>query len=293
MFKYLNLSKIKSLQANTPLANFGQIINKIRISWTVLFTWFYFLFFLIIPIGVLLKKASQSWFKDFFAIATQPIALSAYNVTFSIAFMASLVNAVFGFILAWVLVRYNFRGKRLLDAAIDLPFAVPTSVAGLTLTTVYSRQGWIGDLLSKVGIQIVYTKLGIAIAMVFVSLPFVVRAVQPVLQEMDQEMEEIAWSLGASPWRTFRKVVLPPLLPAFFTGVTLGFSRAIGEYGSLVLISSNLPLKDLIASVLIFQSLEQYEYDQASVIATVVLIMSFLILLGVNSLQSWNRNRHK
>ena len=293
MFKYLNLSKIKSLQANTPLANFGQILNKIRISWTVLFTWFYFLFFLIIPIGVLLKKASQSWFKDFFAIATQPIALSAYNVTFSIAFMASLVNAVFGFILAWVLVRYNFRGKRLLDAAIDLPFAVPTSVAGLTLTTVYSRQGWIGDLLSKVGIQIVYTKLGIAIAMVFVSLPFVVRAVQPVLQEMDQEMEEIAWSLGASPWRTFRKVVLPPLLPAFFTGVTLGFSRAIGEYGSLVLISSNLPLKDLIASVLIFQSLEQYEYDQASVIATVVLIMSFLILLGVNSLQSWNRNRHK
>ena len=293
MFKYLNLSKIKSLQTNTPLARFGQILNKIRISWTVLFTWFYFLFFLIIPIGVLLKKASQSWFKDFFAIATQPIALSAYNVTFSIAFMASLVNAVFGFILAWVLVRYNFRGKRLLDAAIDLPFAVPTSVAGLTLTTVYSRQGWIGDLLSKVGIQIVYTKLGIAIAMVFVSLPFVVRAVQPVLQEMDQEMEEIAWSLGASPWRTFRKVVLPPLLPAFFTGVTLGFSRAIGEYGSLVLISSNLPLKDLIASVLIFQSLEQYEYDQASVIATVVLIMSFLILLGVNSLQSWNRNRHK
>lgn len=293
MVKYLNLSKIKSLQANTSLANFGQILNKIRISWTVLFTWFYFLFFLIIPIGVLLKKASQSWFKDFFAIATQPIALSAYNVTFSIAFMASLVNAVFGFILAWVLVRYNFPGKRLLDAAIDLPFAVPTSVAGLTLTTVYSRQGWIGDLLSKVGIQIVYTKLGIAIAMVFVSLPFVVRAVQPVLQEMDQEMEEIAWSLGASPWRTFRKVVLPPLLPAFFTGVTLGFSRAIGEYGSLVLISSNLPLKDLIASVLIFQSLEQYEYDQASVIATVVLIMSFLILLGVNSLQSWNRNRHK
>ena len=293
MFKYLNLSKIKSLQTNTPLARFGQILNKIRISWTVLFTWFYFLFFLIIPIGVLLKKASQSWFKDFFAIATQPIALSAYNVTFSIAFMASLVNAVFGFILAWVLVRYNFPGKRLLDAAIDLPFAVPTSVAGLTLTTVYSRQGWIGDLLSKAGIQIVYTKLGIAIAMVFVSLPFVVRAVQPVLQEMDQEMEEIAWSLGASPWRTFRKVVLPPLLPAFFTGVTLGFSRAIGEYGSLVLISSNLPLKDLIASVLIFQSLEQYEYDQASVIATVVLIMSFVILLGVNSLQSWNRNRHK
>ena len=180
MFKYLNLSKIKSLQTNTPLARFAQILNKIRISWTVLFTWFYFLFFLIIPIGVLLKKASQSWFKDFFAIATQPIALSAYNVTFSIAFMASLVNAVFGFILAWVLVRYNFRGKRLLDAAIDLPFAVPTSVAGLTLTTVYSRQGWIGDLLSKVGIQIVYTKLGIAIAMVFVSLPFVVRAVQPV-----------------------------------------------------------------------------------------------------------------
>ena len=275
------------------LALFFVSLKRMRFSWTLFLTWSYFLFFLVIPILALIKKASQSLFKDFFLIATQPIALSAYTVTFSMAFVASIFNGIFGFILAWVLVRYNFPGKRLLDAAIDLPFAVPTSVAGLTLATVYSRQTWIGEFLSNFGIQIVYTRLGIAIAMVFVSLPFVVRAVQPVLQEMDQEIEEAAWALGASPWRTFRKVVLPPLLPAFITGLTLGFSRAIGEYGSLVLVSSNIPLKDLIASVLIFQNLEQYEYAEATVIATVVLLISFFILLAVNSLQSWNRNKRK
>jgi sulfate transport system permease protein len=264
-----------------------------KLSWTLIFTWFYFVFFLIIPIFALLNKASQSLFGDFFFIATQPVALSAYTVTFSMAFIASIFNGFFGFILAWVLVRYDFPGKRLLDAAIDLPFAIPTSVAGLTLATVYSPQSWIGQFLSQFGIQVIYTRLGIATAMVFVSLPFVVRAVQPVLQEMDEEIEEAAWSLGASPWRTFRKILLPPLLPAFVTGITLGFSRAIGEYGSLVLVSSNIPYKDLIASVLIFQNLEQYEYAEATVIATVVLILSFLILLGVNSLQSWNRNRQK
>jgi len=264
-----------------------------KLSWTLLFTWFYFVFLLIIPIFALLNKASQSLFVDFFFIATQPVALSAYTVTFSMAFIASIFNGFFGFILAWVLVRYDFRGKRLLDAAIDLPFAVPTSVAGLTLATVYSPQSWIGHFLSQFGIQVIYTRVGVATAMVFVSLPFVVRAVQPVLQEMDEEIEEAAWSLGASPWRTFRKILLPPLLPAFVTGITLGFSRAIGEYGSLVLVSSNIPYKDLIASVLIFQNLEQYEYAEATVIATVVLILSFLILLGVNSIQSWNRNRRK
>jgi sulfate transport system permease protein len=270
-----------------------QIINRIHISWPLLFTGFYFFLFLIIPITALLKRASQSLFQDFFTIATQPIALSAYSVTFSMAFLASVFNGFFGFILAWVLVRYNFPGKRFLDAAIDLPFAVPTSVAGLTLATVYSKTGWIGEFLSKFGIQVVYTRLGIATAMVFVSLPFVVRAVQPVLQELDEEIEEAAWSLGADPWTTFCKVVAPSLLPAFVTGITLGFSRAIGEYGSLVLVSSNIPFKDLIASVLIFQNLEQYEYTEATVVATVVLIISFCILLGVSSLQSWNRKRRK
>lgn len=262
-------------------------------SGTLFFTWAYFIFFLIVPICALLQKASQSLFQDFFLIALQPIALSAYTVTFSMAFLACLFNGVFGFILAWVLVRYEFIGKRLLDAAIDLPFAIPTSVAGLTLATVYSPKSIIGSFLAQFGIQVIYTRLGIVTAMIFVSLPFVVRAIQPVLQEMDAEIEEAAWSLGASPWTTFTKVLLPPLLPSFLTGITLGFSRAIGEYGSLILVSANIPYKDLIASVLIFQSLEQYEYAQATVIATVVLVLSFMILFGVNTLQSWNRNKFK
>lgn len=262
-------------------------------SGTLFFTWAYFIFFLIVPICALLQKASQSLFQDFFSIATQPIALSAYTVTFSMAFLASLFNGVLGFILAWVLVRYNFVGKRFLDAAIDLPFAIPTSVAGLTLATVYSPKSIIGQFLGHFGVQVIYTRLGIASAMVFVSLPFVVRTIQPVLQEMDTEIEEAAWSLGASPWVTFTKVLLPPLLPAFITGITLGFSRAIGEYGSLILVSANIPYKDLIASVLIFQSLEQYEYAQATVIATVVLVLSFIILFGVNTLQSWINKSNK
>lgn len=262
-------------------------------SGTLFFTWAYFVFFLILPIGALLQKASQSLFEDFFFIATQPMALSAYTVTFSMALLASLFNGVLGFILAWVLVRYQFVGKRLLDAAIDLPFAIPTSVAGLTLATVYSPKSLIGQFLSRFGVQVVYTKLGIASAMVFVSLPFVVRTIQPVLQEIESEVEEGAWSLGASPWTTFTKVLLPPLLPAFMTGVTLGFSRAIGEYGSLILVSANIPYKDLIASVLIFQSLEQYEYAQATVIATVVLLLSFIILFGVNTLQSLSRSKSR
>ena len=283
-----------------------------NIQWSQFFTWTYFLFFLIIPICALVTKAfsplefsktvsfvteasseKTNRFVDFITIASQPIALSAYSVTFSMAAIASLFNAFFGFILAWVLVRYNFPFKRFLDAAIDLPFAIPTSVAGLTLATVYSPQGWIGEMLQKLGIQVIYTRLGIAIAMVFVSLPFVVRSLQPVLQEIDEQIEEAALSLGASPYTTFQKVLFPVLLPAFLTGVTLGFSRAIGEYGSLVLVSSNIPYKDLIASVLIFQNLESYSLGEATVIATVVLIVSFSILLGVSSLQSWNRNKQR
>lgn len=267
--------------------------DTINQKWALIFTCLYFVFFLIIPICALLKRASQSLFLEFYVIATGAVALSAYSVTFSMAFFATFFNAIFGFILAWVLVRYRFPGKRLLDAAIDLPFAVPTSVAGLTLTTVYNPQAPLGHFLAQFGIQVVYTRLGILIAMQFVSLPFVVRALQPVLQEIDHEIEEAAWSLGASPWRTFQQVLLPSLCPAFLTGITLAFSRAIGEYGSLVLVSSNMPLKDLIASVLIFQNLEQYEYSQATVIATVVLLISFCILFGVNGIQSWNRNRRK
>lgn len=259
-------------------------------SWPWFFTLLYLLFMLILPIISLLTTASQTLIVRFWEIATEPIAISAYFVTISMAFCACLVNAVFGFILAWVLVRYNFRGKKILDAAVDLPFALPTSVAGLTLATVYSDQGWIGSILKDFGIQIVFTRLGITIAMIFVSFPFVVRTLQPVLQEMEMELEEAAWSLGASPWQTFTKIILPPLVPALLTGVTLAFSRAIGEYGSIVIVSSNFPLKDLIASVLIFQNLEQYDYTGATVIGTVVLMISLFLLLSINFFQSWNQN---
>ncbi len=262
-------------------------------SWPWFFTLFYLLFMLILPIISLLTTASETLFTRFWQIATEPVAMSAYFVTISMAFFACLFNAFFGFILAWVLVRYNFFGKKLVDAAVDLPFALPTAVAGFTLATVYSDQGWIGSLFLNMGIQIIFTRLGVMIAMIFVSFPFVVRTLQPVLQEMEIELEEAAWSLGASPWQSFQKVIFPPLLPALITGVTLAFSRAIGEYGSIVIVASNFPLKDLIASVLIFQNLEQYDYLGATVIGTVVLLLSLFILFSIHFLQSWNQNYKK
>ncbi len=245
---------------------------------------------LILPICSLLSTAGTALFSHFWQLATEPVAVSAYMVTLSMAFVAAMFNGVFGFILAWVLVRYNFPGKKLLDAAVDLPFALPTSVAGLTLATVYGTQGWIGQRLSQLGVQVLFSRLGVAVAMVFVSFPFVVRTLQPVLQDLELELEEVAWSLGASPWKTFCRVLLPSLLPALVTGMTLAFSRAIGEYGSIVIVSSNMPLKDLIAPVLIFQNLEQYEHTGATVIGTVVLLISLVLLLGVNAVQSWNRS---
>ena len=245
---------------------------------------------LILPICSLLSTAGAALLTNFWQLATEPIAVSAYVVTLSMAFAAAIFNGVFGFVLAWVLVRYNFPGKKLLDAAVDLPFALPTSVAGLTLATVYGTQGWLGHGLSQLGVQVLFSRLGVAVAMVFVSFPFVVRTLQPVLQELEIELEEVAWSLGASPWKTFSRILFPSILPALGTGMTLAFSRAIGEYGSIVIVSSNMPLKDLIASVLIFQNLEQYEYTGATVIGTVVLLISLTLLLGVNAVQSWNRS---
>ncbi|BDA51886.1 probable sulfate transport system permease protein cysT (chloroplast) [Coccomyxa sp. Obi] len=273
------------------LLTFRNKVQATKISWSWVITSFYLLFMLILPIWSLLSTASKALFADFWQLATEPVAVSAYLVTLTMASLAALFNGVFGFILAWVLVRYNFPGKKLLDAAVDLPFALPTSVAGLTLATVYSPQGWIGQALTKVGVQVLFTRLGVAVAMVFVSFPFVVRTLQPVLQDMEVELEEVAWSLGASPWKTFHRVLFPSLLPALITGVTLAFSRAIGEYGSIVIVSSNMPLKDLIASVLIFQNLEQYEYTGATVIGTVVLLISLVLLFGVNAIQSMHRNR--
>jgi len=260
-----------------------------RLSWPWRITLGYLTIMLFLPMAALLLKASTKNPIQFWQIATSSVALSAYEITFSTAFMAAAINGVFGTLVAWVLVRYDFPLKRIIDAAVDLPFALPTSVAGLTLATVYSENGWVGSLFAPFGIRIAFTRLGVGVAMIFISLPFVVRTLQPVLQEMEPQIEEAAWSLGASEQQTFWRVILPPLVPAILTGIALGFSRAVGEYGSVVIVSSNIPFKDLIAPVLIFQRLEQYDYAGATVIGTVLLGISLLILLAINLLQAWGR----
>jgi sulfate/thiosulfate transport system permease protein len=260
-----------------------------QLSWAWRVTLGYLSLMLLLPISAMLLKASTTQPAEFFRIALSPVALSTYDVTFTTALIAAAIDGIFGTLIAWVLVRYDFPFKKIVDASVDLPFALPTAVAGLTLATVYSDNGWIGSLLAPFGIRVSFTRLGVGVAMVFISLPFVVRTVQPVLEEIDRDIEEAAWCLGASDWETFRHVVLPPLFPAIATGVALGFSRAVGEYGSTVIIASNTPFKDLIAPVLIFQRLEQYDVVGATVIGTTLLVISLGLLFVINLLQAWGK----
>jgi sulfate/thiosulfate transport system permease protein len=260
-----------------------------RFPWAWVVTGGYLSFMLFLPVAAMFAKAFLLPIHEIWRIATSPIALATYDVTFTTSLISALVGGVFGTLIAWVLVRYDFPLKRIVDASVDLPFALPTAVAGLTLATVYSENGWIGSLFAPFGIKIAFTRLGVGVAMTFISLPFVVRTVQPVLTEMERDVEEAAWSLGASDWQTFRRVILPPLMPAILTGVALGFSRAVGEYGSTVIIASNTPFVDLIAPVLIFQRLEQYDYSGATVIGVVLLLISLVLLLVINFLQAWGR----
>ncbi|MBD0267694.1 sulfate ABC transporter permease subunit CysT [Pseudanabaena sp. FACHB-2040] len=270
-----------------PLGNF---LNRVRhLSWPWRITWFYLTFMLFLPTVALVLRASTLSPAEVWRIATDPVAIAAYNVTFFTSLAAALINGFVGLIAAWVLVRYEFPGKKFVDAAIDLPFALPTAVAGLTLSTVYSNVGWIGSLLAPFGIQVSFTRLGVLLAMLFISFPFVVRTVQPVLQEMERDIEEAAWCLGASEWQTFWRVVLPPLMPAVLTGVALGFARAVGEYGSVVIIAGNIPFQDLIAPVLIFQRLEQFDYAGATVIGTVLLLISLASLVMINVIEAYRR----
>lgn len=269
------------------------------LSWPWRITITYLSLMLFIPVTAMLLKSSTLGWDVFWQEATNEVALAAYDVTFITSLIAALFNGVFGTLVAWVLVRYNFPLKRFLDAVVDLPFALPTSVAGLTLASVYSDNGWVGhffaantplgSLFGSEGLPISFTRLGVGVAMVFISFPFVVRTVQPVLTEADVEVEEAAWCLGASQWQTFWRVIFPPLLPSILTGIALGFSRAVGEYGSTVIIASNLPFKDLIAPVLIIQQLEQYNYTGATVIGTVMLFISLILLFLINLLQAWGR----
>lgn len=241
---------------------------------------------ILIPVVSIVICASNLTFNEFLKVVTSRAVVCGYKVSFGCAFIAALVNSVFGVILAWVLVRYDFPGKRLLDGMIELPFALPTAVAGIALTSLYSDEGWIGSIFSEFGIQIAYTKIGIIIAMVFIGIPFVVRSIQPVLEKMDKQYEEAAAMLGASPRRTFFKVIFPEIFPAMLTGFGLALARGIGEYGSVVFIAGNIPYETQIAPLLIVSKLEQLKYTDATAIALVILAASFSILFLINIIQS-------
>jgi sulfate transport system permease protein len=242
----------------------------------------------LIPLAALVLRSFSGGWAAFWAAATSARVIAAYKLTFFTSLVAALINAFFGFIVAWTLVRYTIPGKKLIDAMIDLPFALPTAVSGIALTAVYSRNGWIGRYLEPWGIKVAFTPLGIIVALIFIGLPFIVRTVQPAIEELDRDTEEAAASLGASRWQSFRRVILPALLPALMTGFALSFARALGEYGSVVFISGNFPMRTEIASLLIVSKLEQYDVSGAAAIATVMLLISFLLLLVINALQWWS-----
>jgi sulfate/thiosulfate transport system permease protein len=241
--------------------------------------------------GLFLKSAGMGW-GAFVAAVTSPRALAAYRLSFGAALLAAAINAVFGFLVAWVLVRYRFPGRRIVDGFVDLPFALPTAVAGIALAGLYAGNGWIGRLLEPLGITVAFTPLGIVVALVFIGLPFVVRTVEPVLQDLDREVEEAAASLGARRRQTFLRVIFPAVLPALLTGFALAFARGLGEYGSVIFIAGNLPMQSEIAPLLIVIKLEQYDYQGATAIAAAMLVASFLLLLLINLLQRWSQRRY-
>ena len=258
---------------------------------TLGFTLAYLSLIVLIPLSATFVKASTLGWAQFWRVVTEPQALASYRLSFGASFLAALVNAVFGLVVAWVLVRYRFPGRRLLDALVDLPFALPTAVAGITLTTLCAPHGWVGRHLAPLGIQAAFSPLGVVIALTFIGLPFVVRTIQPVLQNLDDEIEEAAASLGASRWQTWRRVLLPELGPALLTGVALAFARAVGEYGSGVSISGNMPMKTEITPLLIITKLDQYDYAGATAIGVFMLVVSFVLLLVINLLQWWSGRR--
>jgi sulfate transport system permease protein len=258
---------------------------------TLGFTLLYLSLVVLIPLGALVWKAASLGGSEFLAAVTSPRVVASYELSFGAALIAAAVNAVLGFVVAWVLVRYRFPGRSLADALVDLPFALPTAVAGITLTALLAKNGWLGSRLEPLGIEVAYTPVGVTVALIFIGLPFVVRSVQPVLQDLDAELEEAAASLGATRWQTFRRVLLPAVLPALTTGFALAFARGVGEYGSVVFISGNMPMKTEIAPLLIVTKLEQYDYAGATAVALVMLGGSLLLLLAINGLQAWGRAR--
>ncbi len=255
-------------------------------------TLFWLTLIVLIPLAGLAIRSSGLGAAKFWALAADPRTLNALRISFGTAFLAAIVNVVFGIVLAWVLVRYRFPGKRIIDAMVDLPFALPTAVAGIALTTLYAPNGWVGQFLTPLGIKVAFTPFGIVIALVFVGLPFVVRTVQPVMEEIDREVEEAAATLGATRFQTISRVLLPGLAPAVLTGFALAFARGVGEYGSVIFIAGNIPYVSEIAPLLIVIRLEEFNYPAATAIAAVMLILSFSLLFVINLIQSWSRRRY-
>lgn len=253
---------------------------------------FYLGLLVLLPLSALFFKAAGMSWDAFVGAVTSARVMATYRVTFGASLLAATVNLFFGLLVAWVLARYRFPGKRIVDALVDLPFALPTAVAGIALTAILAGNGWLGQYLEPLGIKLAYTPAGIVIALIFIGLPFVVRTVQPVLEDLEKELEEAAASLGASRWLTFRRVLLPAILPALLTGYAMAFARAVGEYGSVVFIAGNMPLVSEITPLIILIKLEQFDYAGASAVAVVLLVVSFLMLLAINALQAWQRRLH-
>ncbi len=258
---------------------------------TMGFTLFYLGLIVLIPMSAVAFKASQLGWENFWNVITAPRVMASYRLSFGLSIVAGLINAFFGLMLAWVLIRYDFFGKKIIDAFVDLPFALPTAVTGIALTAVYAKNGWVGQYLEPLGIKIAFTPYGILVALVFIGLPFVVRTVQPILEDFELELEEASASLGANRWQTFRYVIFPILLPAILTGFALAFARAVGEYGSVIFIAGNIPMVSEITPLMIITKLEQYDYAGATAIALVMLVISLIMLLAINGLQAWTAKR--
>lgn len=255
------------------------------------FTVLYLSLIVLLPLAALFAKSATTSWATFWGTITNPRVVASYKLTFGASLIAAIINALFGFVVAWTLVRYQFRGKKIIDALVDLPFALPTAVSGIALTAIYSSNGWIGQFLYPLGIQTAYSPIGVTIALTFIGLPFVVRTLQPALEDLDREVEEAAASLGATRFQAFFRVIFPAIMPALLTGFALSFARAIGEYGSVVFISGNMPMRTEIASLLIITKLEQYDTAGAAAIAVVMLFASFLLLFAINALQWWSARR--
>jgi len=255
------------------------------------YTIVYLSLIVLIPLSAVFIKTAELTWPAFIDVVTAPRVMASYRLTFGASFGAAVINVVFGFLVAWVLVRYRFPGRRFIDALVDLPFALPTAVAGIALTGLFAPKGWLGAQLVPLGIKVAFTPLGVLVALTFIGLPFVVRTVQPVLETLPREIEEAATTLGASRWDSFRRVVFPVVLPALLTGFALAFARAIGEYGSVIFIAGNMPMVSEITPLIIVTKLEQYDYTGATAVAVVMLVISFLLLLAINALQAWTRRR--